>query len=97
MVFAALLLARPIPGIRTVWRPADPQVVVGQTIAWGQYVVGLLPVLLALTPVFGVPQTAGALIEIGFEEGTERRRACSPPSKSWVSPNDLIWRWIWPR
>jgi glutamate:Na+ symporter, ESS family len=69
VVFAALLLGNPIPGIRTVWRTAGPQVVVGQTIAWGQYVIGLLLAILVLTPVFGLPPTAGALIEIGFEGG----------------------------
>jgi len=69
VVFAALLLGKPIPGLRTVWRTAGPQVVVGQTIAWGQYVVGLLLALLVLTPLFGLPPTVGALIEIGFEGG----------------------------
>ncbi len=69
VVFAALLLGKPIPGLRTVWRTAGPQVVVGQTIAWGQYVVGLLLAILVLTPVFGLPPAAGALIEIGFEGG----------------------------
>jgi glutamate:Na+ symporter, ESS family len=69
VVFAALLLGKPIPGIRTVWRTAGPQVVVGQSIAWGQYVVGLGLALLVLTPVYGLPPTVGALIEIGFEGG----------------------------
>jgi glutamate:Na+ symporter, ESS family len=69
VVFAALLLGKPIPGIRTVWQTAGPQVVVGQTIAWGQYVVGLGLALLILTPVYGLPPTVGALIEIGFEGG----------------------------
>ena len=69
VVFAALLLGKPIPGIRTVGRTAGPQVVVGQSIAWGQYVVGLLLALVVLTPVFGLPPMAGALIEIGFEGG----------------------------
>lgn len=69
VVFAALFLGKPIPGIREIWLRAGPQVVVGQTMAWGQYVVGLTLALLVLSPLFGVNPMAGALIEIGFEGG----------------------------
>ncbi|QJQ95594.1 MULTISPECIES: sodium/glutamate symporter [Halomonadaceae] len=69
VVFAALFLGKPIPGLRTIWLRAGPQVAVGQTMAWGQYVVGLTLALLVLTPLFGMNPMAGALIEIGFEGG----------------------------
>lgn len=69
VVFAALFLGKPIPGIRKVWQLAGPQVAFGQSVAWGQYVVGLTLGLLVLTPVFGLSPMAGALIEIGFEGG----------------------------
>ncbi len=69
VVFAALFIGRPIPGLRTIWFRAGPQVVVGQTMAWGQYVVGLSLALLVLAPLFGMNPMAGALIEIGFEGG----------------------------
>jgi glutamate:Na+ symporter, ESS family len=69
VVFAALFIGKRIPGIRTIWQVAGPQVALGQSIAWGQYVVGLSIGLLVLTPVFGLPPLAGALIEIGFEGG----------------------------
>ncbi len=69
VVFAALLLGRPLPGIREIWRRAGPQVAFGQSLAWGQYVVGISLCLLVLTPVFGLPPMAGALIEIAFEGG----------------------------
>ncbi|MCE8021121.1 sodium:glutamate symporter [Halomonas sp. MCCC 1A11036] len=69
VVFAALFIGRPIPGLRTIWMRAGPQVVVGQTMAWGQYVVGLTLAILVLAPVFGMNPMAGALIEIGFEGG----------------------------
>lgn len=69
VVFAALFLGKPLPGLREIWLRAGPQVVVGQTMAWGQYVVGILLALLVLTPVFGLSPMAGALIEIGFEGG----------------------------
>ena len=69
VVFAALFIGRPIPGLRTIWLRAGPQVVVGQTMAWGQYVVGLTLAILILAPMFGMNPMAGALIEIGFEGG----------------------------
>ena len=69
VVFAALFIGKRIPGVRQIWEVAGPQVALGQSIAWGQYVIGLLLALLVLGPVFGLPPVAGALIEIGFEGG----------------------------
>ena len=69
VVFAALFIGKAIPSLREIWRIAGPQVALGQSIAWGQYVVGILLALLLLTPVFGLDPIAGALIEIGFEGG----------------------------
>lgn len=69
VVFAALLMGKPIPGLKKIWYTAGPQVCFGQTLAWGQYVVGLLLAILVLAPVFGLPEIAGALIEIAFEGG----------------------------
>ncbi len=69
IVFAALFMGKAIPGIREIWFRAGPQVVFGQTVAWGQYVVGIGLCLLILTPLFGINPMAGALIEIGFEGG----------------------------
>ena len=69
VVFAALFIGKHIPGIRQIWEVAGPQVALGQSIAWGQYVVGLVLALAVLGPVFGLPPVAGALIEIGFEGG----------------------------
>lgn len=69
VVFAALFIGTAIPGLRTIWLRAGPQVVVGQTMAWGQYVVGLTLALLVLVPIFNMNPMVGALIEIGFEGG----------------------------
>ncbi|WP_296571418.1 sodium:glutamate symporter [Phreatobacter sp.] len=69
VVFAALFLGERIPGPAEIWRIAGPQVAFGQTLAWGQYVVGLVLAITILTPVYGLPPVAGALIEIGFEGG----------------------------
>jgi glutamate:Na+ symporter, ESS family len=69
VVFAALFLGKLIPGIRDIWQKAGPQVVFGQTVAWGQYVIGILLAIFVLHPVYGLPHMVGALIEIGFEGG----------------------------
>jgi glutamate:Na+ symporter, ESS family len=69
VVFAALFIGKTIPGLREIWQVAGPQVALGQSIAWGQYVVGITLGLLVLGPVFGLDPIAGALIEIGFEGG----------------------------
>jgi len=69
VVFAALFLGKEIPGPRTLWRRAGPMIAHGQTLAWGEYVVGLVLVVLLLTPLFATDPMAGALIEIGFEGG----------------------------
>ncbi len=69
VVFAALLLGKPLPGLKEIWRRAGSQVAFGQTLAWGQYVVGITLCMTVLTPFFGLPSMAGALIEIAFEGG----------------------------
>lgn len=69
IVFAALFLGETIPSPSDIWRKAAPQVVFGQSMAWGQYVVGILVTLLVLIPLFGAHPISGALIEIGFEGG----------------------------
>ncbi len=69
IVFATLFLGNPLPNIKQIWNAAKPQVLFSQTMAWGQYVVGILLTMLVLTPVFGVNPLAGALIEITFEGG----------------------------
>jgi len=69
LIFATLFLGKKIPGIREIWFLAGPQIAHGQTIAWGQYVFGILATILILTPFFGIDPMAGALIEISFEGG----------------------------
>lgn len=69
VVFATLLMGVPLPRWRHIWRLAGPQLSFGVTLAAGQYVVGLLLVFFLLSPLFGLPIMAGALIEIGFEGG----------------------------
>ena len=69
VIFAALFLGKEIPGMKDIWMIAGPQVSFGQTVAWGQYVLGLTLGVLILSPFFGANPMAGALIEIAFEGG----------------------------
>jgi ESS family glutamate:Na+ symporter len=69
IVFACLFLGKAIPSPGEIWRQAGPVVCYGQSIAWGQYVVGLVLAVLVLAPFFGMDPMIAALIEIGFEGG----------------------------
>lgn len=69
LVFAGLFLGKPFLSIKKMWKLSGPQAAFGQTIAWGQYVVAGLMVLLVLTPFFGTPHITAALLEISFEGG----------------------------
>ncbi len=69
IVFASLFIGKRLISPRKIWRFAGPQVVFGQTLAWGQYVFGSLLALLVLVPIFNFSPLSGALIEISFEGG----------------------------
>lgn len=69
VVFATLFLGSPIPSPKRAVKLLGPQLSLGVTFGSGQYVVGLLLVILVLSPLFGVTPMFGALIEIGFEGG----------------------------
>lgn len=69
VVFAALFLGKVVPGLKKIWLIAGPQVIMGQTVSWGQYVLGISLTLLVLTPVFDMNPLTGALIEISFVGG----------------------------
>lgn len=69
VVFAGLFLGRHVPSRKEIWRTASSQIAFGNTLAWGQYVIGIGLTMLILTPLFKTPPIAGALIEISFEGG----------------------------
>ena len=69
VVFATLFLGTSLPNLKRVVALAFPQLVLGQIIAWGQYVVGLGLAGFVLSRLCGVPPCFGNLIEIGFEGG----------------------------
>ncbi len=69
IVFAALFLGVTIPPISTIWKKAAPQLGYGQIVAWGQYFVGLLVVLLFLKPLFNIKEVFSVIVPVGFEGG----------------------------
>jgi len=69
VIFASLFLGKTIPKFKDIWMTAGPQVSFGQTVAWGQYVFGILVTLVVLVPLFNANPMSGALIEIAFEGG----------------------------
>lgn len=91
VVFAGLFLGKTIPHRKELWRLAGPMIAFGNTLAWGQYVIGILLTLFLLTPVFGTNPLAGSLIEIGFEggHGTAAGLAPSFAQLGWSEGTDL--------
>ncbi len=69
LVFATLLLAKPLPRLAGLWRPLSGQVFMALTLAFGQYLVGGLAVLLLLRPWLGVHPLMACLIEVAYEGG----------------------------
>jgi glutamate:Na+ symporter, ESS family len=91
VVFAALFLGKAMPGLKEVLRRAGPQAAFGQSIAWGQYVVGIGVTMLVLVPIFDVPPMFGALLEIGFEGGHGTAAGLGPTFAEigWAEGQDL--------
>jgi len=87
IVFATLFLGEHIPSPGDIWRKASPQVAFGQSLAWGQYVVGLLIALLILVPVFKMDPIAGTLIEVAFEGGHGTAAGMAPVYEKLNFPN----------
>jgi len=70
IVFACLFLGMAIPGVKTIWRHAGPQLAYGQIVAWGQYVVGIGLFLALITWMYPeLPAMFGGTLPVGFEGG----------------------------
>jgi glutamate:Na+ symporter, ESS family len=78
LVFASLLLGKPLPALGGLWRPLSAQVLMALTLAFGQYVVAGLAVLLVLQPLLGAPDVMACLIEVAFEGGHGSAAAMGP-------------------
>lgn len=91
IVFAGLFIGHSIPEPKEIWQKSAPMLTFGNTLAWGQYVIGILLTLLVLGPVFGAPPMAGALIEISFEGGHGTAAGLAPTFDmlGWPEATDL--------
>ncbi len=69
LVFATLLLAKPLPSPGGLWRPLSAQILLALTLAFGQYLVAGLVVLFWLQPVLGASPVMACLIEVAYEGG----------------------------
>lgn len=68
-VFAGLFLGKRVPPAREIWRMGGPQTLLGYTMSFGQYAVGLLMAVLVLGPFFDVNPLSGVLVEISMSGG----------------------------
>jgi ESS family glutamate:Na+ symporter len=78
LVFATLMLSKPLPRIGSIWRPVTAQLLLALTLAFGQFMVGGLAVLLVLQPLIGAPPVMAALIEVAYEGGHGSAAAMGP-------------------
>lgn len=91
VVFAGLFLGKSIPNRKELWRTSGAMIAFGNTLAWGQYVLGVAATMFFLTPFFGVSPLAGSLIEISFEggHGTAAGLAPSFEKLGWAEGTDI--------
>jgi ESS family glutamate:Na+ symporter len=68
-VFAGMFLGKRVPPAREIWRMGGPQALLGYTMSFGQYAVGLMVALWILSPLMQVNPLSGVLLEISFSGG----------------------------
>jgi ESS family glutamate:Na+ symporter len=78
LVFGSLLVGKPLPSPEGLWRPLRAQVLLSLTLAFGQYLMGGLMVLLVLQPWLGVSPVMACLIEVAYEGGHGSAAAMAP-------------------
>ena len=69
LVFATLMMGRPIPNINGLIRPIVNQFLLALSLGFGQFLVGGLVVKYLLSPSMETNPLMGCLIEVGFEGG----------------------------
>lgn len=69
LIFASLFIGKVVSKPKKIWKVARPQICLGQTIAWGQYVIGFIVTLLILQPFFNSHILAAPLIEMSYQGG----------------------------
>lgn len=69
VVFAAVMLGKALPSPKEIWSASAPHVIFGAALSFGQFALGALAVVLILTPLFGLTDVAGSIIELSFAGG----------------------------
>jgi len=69
IVFAAIMLGKTLPSLRDIWGQSAGHFILGSILSFGQFALGALAVVLILTPVFGLTDLAGSIIELSFAGG----------------------------
>ncbi|MFZ9032493.1 MAG: sodium/glutamate symporter [Anaerohalosphaeraceae bacterium] len=92
IVFACLFLGVKLPTLSDLWKRSGPQVVYGQIVAWGQYVVGLGLWVLFLGWIFtDLPAMFAGILPVGFEGGHGTAAGMGPvfAERGWAEGQDL--------
>ncbi|MCD6175000.1 MAG: sodium:glutamate symporter [Planctomycetes bacterium] len=92
VVFACLFLGVKLPSFSDIWKRSGPQVVYGQIVAWGQYVVGLGLWVLVLGWIFtDLPSMFAGILPVGFEGGHGTAAGMGPVFEKfgWPEGQDL--------
>lgn len=69
VVFAAIMIGKSLPKVKQIWVESAPHVILGSAFSFGQFALGAFAVVFILTPFFGLPDVAGALLEMSFAGG----------------------------
>jgi glutamate:Na+ symporter, ESS family len=69
VVFAAVMLGKRLPPLRSIWTTSAPHVILGSVFSFGQFALGSFVVVLLLEPVFDLNPLAGSLLELSFAGG----------------------------
>ncbi len=78
LVFGSLLVGKPLPKPAGLWHPLRAQVLLSLTLAFGQYLIGGVIVLLVLQPWLGVSPVLACLIVVAYEGGLGSAAAMAP-------------------
>ncbi|MEN8127528.1 MAG: sodium/glutamate symporter [Planctomycetota bacterium] len=92
VVFACLFLGVKLPTLSDLWKRSGPQVVYGQIVAWGQYVVGLGLWVCLLGWIFkDLPGMFAGILPVGFEGGHGTAAGMGPvfAERGWPEGQDL--------
>ncbi|MHC5082729.1 MAG: sodium/glutamate symporter [Planctomycetota bacterium] len=92
IVFACLFLGVKLPKFSELWKRSGPQVVYGQIVAWGQYVVGLGLWVFVLAWIFkDLPDMFAGILPVGFEGGHGTAAGMGPvfADRGWPAGQDL--------